>query len=176
MNTRNLQIAGIIILAAFLLVPDLRRFLVSGIEKIKSLVASEEGLRLESYQDQAGKWTIGYGHLIKPTDPYWPIGPIKKITKEEADALFTSDIAESERCIKAHVKVPLTENQYSALVSFVFNIGCPQFTSSRMLRYLNEKQYVQAAAELDKWVHSDGQRLPVLVARRLREKQLFMTA
>lgn len=176
MNTRNLQIAGIVILAAFLLVPDLRRLLVSGVDKIRSLIAGEEGLRLEPYQDQKGKWTIGYGHLIKPTDPYWPVGPIKKITKAEADALFTSDIAESERCVKTSVKVPLTENQYSALVSFVFNVGCPNFQTSTMLKYINAKQYVQAAAEMDKWVHSDGERLPVLVARRLREKQLFMTA
>lgn len=156
-----------------------RKIIMSALEKIKELVSREEGLRLTVYQDQAGKWTIGYGHLIKPGEKFYPYGPIKTITREEADKIFAQDIAEAEACVKNNVHVPLTENQYAALVSFVFNVGCNAFRQSTLRRYLNARD-PRAADEFKKWVYAtkpSGEKiwLTSLVNRRLREHQLFTT-
>lgn len=160
------------------LLPETRQYVMSVFEKIKSLIAGEEGLRLSVYQDAAGKWTIGYGHLIKPGEPYYPYGPIKEITQQEAESLFLKDIAQAEQCVKTYVTVPLTENQYAALVSFVFNVGCSAFRNSLLLKYLNAGDYSRAAEELNKWVYAtkDGVKIKLagLVSRRLRERQLFL--
>lgn len=75
--------------------------------------------------------------------------------------------------IEKLVKVPITQNQKTALTSFAFNVGIEALKDSALLRKLNAGDQAGAAAEFDLWVHGDGERLPGLVERRKQEKQLF---
>lgn len=104
-----------------------------------------EGLRLTAYQDQAGVWTIGYGH----TGPEVVKG--LTITTAKATQLLKKDIAWAEKAVNDLVKVELTDNQFGALVSFVFNVGTAAFKSSTLLRKLNTRQYTAVPSELAKW-------------------------
>lgn len=135
---------------------------LAGFELIKSF----EGLRLEAYQCQAGKWTIGYGHT----------GDVKKgdrITEHQADAILDVDLDRFERGVSTYVKVPVNENQFSALVSLAFNIGLPAFAESTLLRRLNAGLPLQAAKEFDKWVYVAGKPNKGLARRRAAERELF---
>lgn len=73
-----------------------------------------------------------------------------------------------------YVKVKLTQNQFDALVSFVYNVGVGAFRTSTLLRKLNNGDYVGAAAEFKRWKFGGGKELPGLVRRRKAEEQLFL--
>lgn len=151
------------------------------IDKIAKLIAGEEGERLEVYQDTGGAWTVGKGHLIKPGERFFPYGGAQKatntgqrtITKSESDALFAADTQRARNAVSYLVKVPLTDNQFAALTSLVFNIGTGAFAQSTLLKRLNARDYAGASAEFDRWVYDNGKRENFLVARRDREQKLF---
>lgn len=136
------------------------------------LIKNAEGLRLEKYKDPVGLWTIGYGHLIVPGDHI-----ADEITPEEADALLLSDVAGTEFAINK-LNLVLTQNQYDALVSFVFNVGTGSFKSSTLLHCLYQKDYAQAANEFLKWDKGTKNgvliELPGLKIRRTAERDLFL--
>lgn len=113
-------------------------------------------------------WTIGYGHTkgVKQGDV---------ITEAEANRLFEEDVAEVEAIIARNVKVPLNQYQYDALVSFVFNIGEPQFKKSTMLRKLNMGDYAGASAEFPRWNKQKRRVVDGLTRRRKEERQRFDT-
>lgn len=117
----------------------MRRITIEAIEKIKEF----EGLRLEAYQCSAGKWTIGYGHTNNVT-------PGMKITQSEAEELLIRDLFKHEERVARLVTVPLTDNQFAALVSFDFNTGA--LHSSTLLKKLNAGDYEAVPIELMKWV------------------------
>ena len=142
-------------------------------DKIGKLLTGEEGERLSVYQDTGGAWTVGKGHLVKPGERFYPYGKQTTITKEESDALFAADTKQAHDAVSYGVKVPLTENQFAALVSLVFNIGAGAFASSTLLKKLNASDYSGAFAEFDRWIYDNGKINSVLVARRNREQQLF---
>ena len=120
-----------------------------------------EGLRLKAYKDTKGIWTIGVGH----TGPEVVEGLV--ITKEKAHELFQKDVAWAEDAVNL-VKVPLTQNQFDALVSFVFNIGAGAWKRSTMLKMLNLGDYVGASKQFDRWV------IPIeITSRRMSEKAQF---
>jgi len=149
-------------------------------EKLRALISGEEGLRLEAYQDAVGKWTIGYGHLIKPGEPYFPYGQVKLITLEEADALLSLDTQQAENCVSQYVTAPLTENQRAALISLIFNIGCGAFRASTLLKKINALTPItESADEFDKWVMAtqpNGEKIVLagLINRRAREKAVYL--
>lgn len=128
------------------------------------LVKSFEGCRLDAYLDSVKIPTIGYGHTrnVKMGDT---------CTQEQADAWLLADLREAQDKVDAAVKVPLTENQYGALVSFVYNIG---HLGNTMLWKLNQGNYEGCRDEFEKWCHAGDKILPGLLRRRLAEKQLFM--
>lgn len=135
----------------------------NGIEFIKK----EEGLVLNAYLCPANVWTIGYGHTnsVKKGD---------KITEEQAEDFLVNDLLYSERIVNKMVKVKLNQNQYDALVSFVFNVGSGNFINSTLLKKLNAgAKSDEICVELRRWVFSKGKKLPVLVARRQRECELY---
>lgn len=135
----------------------------NGIEFIKK----EEGLVLNAYLCPANVWTIGYGHTngVKKGD---------QITEEQAEDFLVSDLLYSERIVNKMVKVKLNQNQYDALVSFVFNVGSGNFINSTLLKKLNAgANNDEICVELRRWVFSKGKKLPVLVARRQRECELY---
>lgn len=130
-----------------------------------------EGLKLTAYLDAAGIWTIGYGHTRRAGEPY----PYKgmKITQADADRILLRDLAQYEYTIENNVKVDLTDNQFSALVSFCFNVGPANFRKSTLLKKLNAGDYNAVPAELMKWVYAGGKRIQGLVNRRAAETGLW---
>ena len=138
-------------------------------ERGLDLIRKFEGLRLEAYQCSAGKWTIGYGHTAGVYE-----GMV--ITEDQANDLLWGDVRVAERCVNGAVQVPLTQGEFDALVSFVFNLGCGAFRGSTLLRALNDSDYDKCASELLRWNKAGGRVLPGLVARREAEKERFEEA
>jgi lysozyme len=133
----------------------------------KQLIKDAEGLRLNAYLCPAGVPTIGYGHTMGVKVGH-------SITKEQADKFFEDDYKLAEKEVMGLVKVPLTENQLGALTSFVYNLGATRLRGSTLLRKLNNKDYVGASTEFDRWEDSGGKVLNGLVARRAAERKLFL--
>jgi lysozyme len=129
-----------------------------------------EGLQLTAYQDPVGVWTIGYGH----TGP--DVQPGLTITQEQAGALLLQDVAGAVAAVNRLVTVPLTQNQFDALVDFTFNVGQGNLASSTLLRELNAGNTAGAAAQFLVWVYAKGVELPGLVTRRQAESALFQSA
>lgn len=138
-------------------------------EKGINLIKNFEGCRLEAYKCPAGIWTIGYGHTGLT------VHQGLKITQKEADNLLKTDLIVHCNNVTKLVKVPLTQNQFDALVSFEFNIGYGAFNSSTLLKLLNQGKYTDAANQFGRWVYTNKKVLPGLVKRRAAEKELFVT-
>ena len=134
-----------------------------------ALTRSFEGLRLTAYQDCGGVWTIGYGHTGRE------VRAGLTITETEAEALLRSDVAASETSVNRAVNVPITQNQFDALVDFCFNCGRGNFLSSTLLRQVNLGNTQAATAQFALWVHAGGEVVPGLVRRRKAEAELFAT-
>ena len=119
-------------------------------------------------------WTIGYGHTsgVKPGDT---------CTLAQALAWLAEDMMWAADAVRKLVTVPLTQTQFDALVSFVFNVGADidedtvaeGFGDSTLLRKLNRGDYAGAAAEFDKWIYQKKRKLPGLVTRRAAERKMF---
>lgn len=139
----------------------------------RKLIEKFEGLRLKAYRDSVGVLTIGVGHTSKAGPPKVTAG--MKITAEEADQILASDLAKFEKAVSDSVKVPLTQNQFDALVSLCFNIGPGNFGRSTLLKVLNLGKYEAAASQFLKWVRAGGRVLLGLVRRRKEEAALFLT-
>ncbi len=142
------------------------------------LIKNFEELRLNAYRDGAGVWTIGYGstqyhdgRAVKPGD--------KLLNQTQAEALFTNTLSMYTNAVSRFVIVPLTQNQFDALVSFTYNVGTGAFKESTLLKLLNCKNYEGAAAEFIKWDKitdpATGRKVicSYLAARRKMESQLF---
>lgn len=142
-----------------------RRINAAGLSHIQKW----EGKRLTAYQDVAGIWTIGYGHTSAAGAPKVVAG--MKISDQEAVRILRADLAKFEKGVSDLVKVPLTDNQYAALVSFDFNTG--SLHKSTLLKKLNGGDYGAVPAELMKWVNAGGKRVQGLVNRRAAEAGLW---
>lgn len=128
---------------------------------------------LRVYNDPVGLRTYGVGHLVTPEErSKFPLG--MKITKEFSQATLTKDLKRFENSVNSLVRVPLTQNQFDALVSFSLNVGEAAFGRSTVLKRLNDKNYTGAANALMSWVRAGGKRLEGLVNRRKAEKELFL--
>ncbi len=130
------------------------------------LIKASEGCVLKVYKDVAGLPTIGIGHLIKQGEYY------DSITEEEALELLANDLKQAETCINS-MKLTLTQNQFDALVSFVFNLGCGAFKGSTLLKKLRRGDYEGAAGEFSRWNKAGGKVVQGLVRRREEERALF---
>ena len=138
-------------------------------------IAEHEGMILNLYNDPANHATIGVGHLVHhgAINGSEPEEFKRGISKERAMEILRCDVITAENTVNKLVKVPLNQNQFDALVSFVFNIGETQFSSSTLLAKLNNKDYNCVPSELNRWVHGDGKKLPGLINRRRNEGNLF---
>ena len=140
----------------------------TGIDLIKRF----EGLELEAYQDIAGIWTIGYGHTGPDVFEGW------EISKFEAEELLRVDLVSREKAVNDLVRVPINQNQFDALVSFVYNVGIGALERSTALRELNRGNYLKAAEALTLFNKATvrGVLTPVtgLTRRRLAEQVLFL--
>jgi lysozyme len=157
-------------------------------------IARWEGVVLHPYMDVAGLWTIGVGHLIKPTDSFStiPNNKIKElmkskdrshpfsellISREEALEILSKDIIEVEAALVLAIKVPLNQNQFDALVSFGFNCGPNVFRTSGACRALGAGNYNAVAERLLDWskvrINGELRTNKGLLARRTSEGELF---
>ncbi|WP_380183569.1 lysozyme [Kalamiella sp. sgz302252] len=140
----------------------------SGIQFIKK----EEGEKLTAYRDSRNIMTIGVGHtgLVRGQK----IVPGMTITAEESSSLLVKDLAWVESTLNKEVKAELTQNQYDALCSLVFNIGTQAFIGSSVLQKLNAGDHHSAAEAMLLWKKA-GRKPNILLPRRIREKQLFLS-
>lgn len=143
----------------------MRTINTEGLELIKHF----EGLRLTSYQDGNGIWTIGYGHTLK-------VEPGMSITQDQADLFLRLDLDHTQTGIMCMVDVPLSDNQFSALCSLVFNIGLGHFKDSTCLSKLNSGDYASACNWIGVWNKIAGKESDGLMQRRHSEQQLFLKA
>jgi lysozyme len=140
-----------------------------------ALIKRFEGLRLSAYLCSAGVPTIGYGHTkgVKLGD---------RCTVEQAEAWLLEDCQEAVDAVNRLVRVPVTQEQFDALVSFTFNLGADEdaddkaegLGDSTLLRLLNAGDYDSAAGQFEKWVKAGGVRVEGLVRRRESERELFL--
>lgn len=141
-----------------------RTISVAGIALIKRF----EGCRLTAYKCSAGVWTIGYGHTAG-------VYAGMRITQAQAETFFKADCKKCGSYVNNPAYVPQTEqlnqNQFDALVSFVFNLG------QKWLKNLcgNGRTLAQIAAAMPQYRRAAGQVLPGLVQRRAAEVALFNT-
>ena len=129
-----------------------------------------EDCRLKAYLDTGGVPTIGWGSTRMFGNPV-RIG--MTCTKQEADEQAALDVRETEDTINKYVKVTLNQNQFDALVNFVYNVGTASFIKSTMLRKLNAGDYEGAAGQFMRWVYDNGKENEGLRNRRRREKEMF---
>ena len=106
-------------------------------------------------------------------------GPIdldmEPITEAEAEALLIRDLESSEGWVSRLIKTALTENQFTALTSFTFNVGCSALMRSTLRMKLNRSEYQGAADEFPKWKFANKRILAGLIRRRAAERSLFLT-
>lgn len=137
-----------------------------------NLIEHFEGLKLASYQDSVGIWTIGYGTTVYPTGQ--PVRKGENCTATQANSFIAHDVEKFATGVNNLVKVHLNQNQFDALVSFSYNLGLGNLNSSTLLRKLNAKDYSGAADEFLKWNKAGGKVLDGLTLRRQSEKNLFL--
>ncbi|MGJ8514681.1 Lysozyme RrrD [Carnimonas sp. R-84981] len=135
-----------------------------------SLIEAFEGLNFDAYPDPgsgAQPWTIGYGHTrgVRHGD---------RATPRQIVGYLQMDIANAEHNVNRYVSVDITQNQFDALIDFVFNLGAGNFSTSTLLKKLNAGDIEGAASEFPRWVHSGGKVMSGLVSRRHAEQSLFM--
>lgn len=131
-----------------------------------ALVKEFEGLALSAYKCPAGVWTIGYGHT-------GDVHGGERVSIHQADAILTSDLEATALRLRQAVKVPVTQGQFKALLSFAFNVGANACKGSTLLEKLNAGDEGGAAVEFTRWVYAGGKKLPGLVKRRAREAEVF---
>lgn len=140
-----------------------------------ALIKQWEGKYLTAYHgaaDRPGLLTIGYGHTDAAGPPVVRAG--MKITEQEAGYILRQDLGKVEEAIERLVKVELNDNQFGALVAFVFNVGEGAFAGSTLLRKLNAGDYASVPAELMKWTRANGVPVQGLVNRRSAEAGLWV--
>ena len=131
-----------------------------------SLTEKSEGCKLTAYKDIVGVWTIGIGHTKD-------VKPDSICTQEQAESWLLDDVQNVEGAINRTITVPLTQNQFDALVDLGFNIGVGALLNSTLYRLLNAGNYDGAAEEFPRWDKAGGIHNAGLHARRVKEQELF---
>jgi len=131
------------------------------------LTKSFESCRLTAYRDIKGVLTIGWGHTGSDVAEglVW--------TQQFADAMLIADVSTAVYCVNVSVTIPLSQQEFDALVDFTFNCGGGNFKGSTMLKDINAGNLAGAADEFARWDHASGQVVAGLLRRRIAEEQEF---
>ncbi len=129
----------------------------------------QEGFEPHIYKDSAGLDTVGYGHLIRHGEDF-----SGGISEQAASRLLAQDVLAASRAVNSSIKVPLTQNQFDALVSFTFNLGGEALRGYTLLRLLNAGDYAGAAGQFGRWNKAKGRVVAGLTRRREAERELFV--
>lgn len=132
----------------------------------------KEGDKFKSYKCPAGVWTCGWGSTGPPHGEH-DIDSTTRWTREQCDDAFLKDMEKFERSVRKLVRVPLTANQYDALVSFTYNCGATALERSTLLKRVNAGDHKGAAAEFAKWNKVRGKPVAGLTRRRASESLLY---
>jgi lysozyme len=132
------------------------------------LIKDSEGLRLNAYQDSVGVWTIGWGHTNG-------VNPEDKISLAQAQKYLDMDLTIFETGVDNLLEVSVNDNQFSALVSFAYNVGLTALANSTLIRLVNSEKFIEASSQFERWNKAGFQVLEGLSTRRLKEKSLFQS-
>jgi lysozyme len=149
----------------------------------RQLLCQLEDACNQLYNDVAGKATIGVGHLLTREEVDSGLIRIcgvmvdfsQGLSDQQVMDLLEQDLATFENAVNDAVHVPLSQNQFDALVSFVFNVGIGAFRDSTLLKVVNRQQFSEVPAELLRWVRSGGKVIKGLGNRRKKEIELWET-
>lgn len=141
-------------------------------QKGVDFIKSHEALRLKAYQDSKGVWTIGWGHTKN-------VHPGDVITREQAEQFIRDDFAWVERTLNSDLvtgrdKPLVTQNEFDALCSLVFNIGSQAYLDSTVRRKIKQGDKMAAARAFKMWVYSEHKFVQGLANRRADETRLFL--
>ena len=139
-------------------------------ENAYRIIEDFEGYSDKAYPDPGTlgfPYTIGFGHTTA-------VGPSDTCTREQAEAWLHEDVANAANAVNDYVTVPLTQNQFDALVSFTYNLGAHNLNRSTLLTKLNKGDIEGAADEFLKWDMAGGHVMAGLDKRRHRERELFL--
>jgi len=136
----------------------------------QDLIKKFEELRLDAYLDAVGIPTIGWGTTRIDGKP---VKMGTRITVERAQELFEKDLAVFEDAVCDLVRVPITQMQFDALVSFTYNVGAANFQKSTLLKLINQGRLREAQPQFLRWNKAKGKVLKGLTRRRLAEAVLF---
>lgn len=139
-----------------------------------SIIKHFEGWSSSPYLDPIDIPTIGYGSIWGLDGKRLTMAH-RDITEDEGESLLRREVAHTEKAISRLIRVDLTDNEFSALVSFTYNVGSGNLQSSTLRMKLNRGDYIGAANEFWKWRRAGGKILRGLVRRRAEEKNLFLT-
>lgn len=142
-------------------------------DKGVALIKQFEGFSAKPYLCPAGVPTIGYGATYYPDGKKVTMRD-KPVTEADATAMLRSMLVSYENGVTRYVHVPITQGQFDALVSFAYNLGLAALKGSTLLRLVNERNYVGAAAQFSRWNKAGGKVLPGLTRRREAERKLFV--
>lgn len=143
--------------------------------EIVDFIKGYEGLFLKSYKDPGGVWTIGYGTIGKEAKAG------RRITKKTATKLLAKELKKTESYVRTYVDIPINQNQFDALVSFVYNVGSGHFRDSTLRKLLNRGQFTAAAGQFSRWNNQksvetgEWLKLNGLTHRRQSEAALFLS-
>lgn len=136
------------------------------LNKAGRLIAEFEGFSSTVYRCQAGVPTIGFGHTRGVVDG-------QTITKEDALRLLMSELSTLQKALASVIHVDVTEGQFVAILSLVYNIGMWKFRTSTLLRELNKENFVNAGNEFARWIYVKKQPNEGLMKRREKEREVF---
>ena len=131
-----------------------------------ALIKRFEGCELKAYRCPANVLTIGYGHTKNVTEDM-------EITQQEANDMLDEELIEYCEYIDKMVKVSLNQNQFDALVAWIYNLGPTNFRNSTLLTVLNQERYSDVPEQIKRWNKADGKILDGLIKRREAEALLF---
>lgn len=142
-------------------------------DKGLQLIKQFEGFSAKPYKCPAGIPTIGYGATYYPDGKKVTLRD-KPVSEADATAMLRSMLVQYENGVERYVQVPITQGQFDALVSFAYNLGLAALKGSTLLRLVNERNFVGAAAQFSRWNKASGKVLPGLTRRREAERKLFV--
>ena len=150
-------------------------------QHLKNLLEQWEGVRQQVYLDSGKEPTIGIGHLLTQSERSsgkifidgMPVKYDQWLSVAECRTLLDQDLKIPEKTISKLVFVALTQSQYDALISFIFNLGAEAFRNSTLLKLLNESKYNAVPEQLRRWIHDNGKVVQGLINRREKEIKLW---
>lgn len=138
-----------------------------------ALIRRFEGFRARAYRCPAGVWTIGFGHTAQAGPP--AVTPGMVLGEAEAERILRDDVQRFADEVAPLLAREVSAAQFSALVSFAYNVGVAGFRSSSVLKAVNAGRLDEVPARLRLWVKGGGRVLPGLERRRAAEAEIFMS-